>query len=302
MNPPFKNNLHLQFLKKSLEISDRVITIQPCYFIINNKLNYPLLVKGKKLDLELRKILNNRLRFIRILNPNLIWKQLHFTTPVGIMSIDKDNICRAHDSTNKEPLEWKEINYLNSLIDFQHHASHISEITKYPCMDYGHTSAVTQIMKLVYKNGSLFDHLYSSILGQGKEKYFINLEKIKGTPAYNRSDIYSNPSMYSMVPRKAKIADKEEFFAMGGFGFGFETLEEAENCLWYIKSKIALYALSLFKSNYNIHNGELKSVPWIDFTVKHDTTSLPKLFGLTPAAGLEIGNAIPKLYPDMGEF
>ena len=48
--------------------------------------------------------------------------------------------------------------------------------------------------------------------------------------------------------------------------FGFESIEEATNFFNYLKTDFAKFALSLYKINRNVHQGEMKSVPWLDFS------------------------------------
>ncbi|AUE22645.1 hypothetical protein Ah1_00104 [Aeromonas phage Ah1] len=69
----------------------------------------------------------------------------------------------------------------------------------------------------------------------------------------------------------------------------FSTKEEADNFLSYTKTLFFRSCLATLKMNGNLHRGELKSIPWLDFTQSWDDEKLFNHFGITE----EQRNAIP---------
>jgi hypothetical protein len=63
--------------------------------------------------------------------------------------------------------------------------------------------------------------------------------------------------------------------------FGFNTLEEAQNCEDYLRSQFAMRCLSLVKINQHIEKQELSTIPYLDFTQKWTDEKIYKFFNLS---------------------
>ena len=79
--------------------------------------------------------------------------------------------------------------------------------------------------------------------------------------------------------------------------FTFSSEAERENFLGYCKTKIVRFLLSLVKMNANMYSGELKVIPWMDFTQEWNDKKLCKEFNIDK----ELWNYINKFIPDYYE-
>ena len=61
----------------------------------------------------------------------------------------------------------------------------------------------------------------------------------------------------------------------------FDSEIEALNCFDYLLTKFSRFAVSTLKLNQNLHRGELRAVPYLDFTQEWDDEKLFNYFGFT---------------------
>ena len=62
---------------------------------------------------------------------------------------------------------------------------------------------------------------------------------------------------------------------------GINNKKEAKNMYEYLLLKPTRFCLSLYKINSNLHRGELKMVPYLDFSKKWSNEKFYSFFGLT---------------------
>jgi hypothetical protein len=134
-----------------------------------------------------------------------------------------------------------------------------------------------KIKNTATKNGSLFDHVDS---GSG---YFVNIAKIRGHGG--------NADLHTFIPKNQKIENKPRMQY-----FGFETENEAINFISYLKGYPARFALSILKSNKNMHQGELKYVPWMNFNNNYTENDIYKEWNLNEDEISFIEKILPKYY------
>ena len=63
--------------------------------------------------------------------------------------------------------------------------------------------------------------------------------------------------------------------------FGFNTEAEMINFKNFLKLKLTRFCLSIYKIGRNVHQGELKSVPWLDFSRSWTDEETAKEIGIT---------------------
>ena len=78
--------------------------------------------------------------------------------------------------------------------------------------------------------------------------------------------------------------------------FGFDTLDECNNFVSYLKSNFARFCVSIYKTAQTFHGGELEIVPYLDFTQEWTDEKLYKEFNLTQEEINFINTHIPKYY------
>jgi len=137
----------------------------------------------------------------------------------------------------------------------------------------------TKLLRLASQN-SLFNNV-------GKQnKFYVNLAKIRGHGG--------NPDLHTFLPKSQGIekTPKMQFF-------GFENKQSATNFISYLRTKVARFCLAILKSNKNMHQGELKSVPYVNCSQLWSDAFLVKQWELTKKEWEFIDSVIPNYYEEL---
>jgi hypothetical protein len=124
------------------------------------------------------------------------------------------------------------------------------------------------------------------------------------SPIRGHVDLKSNTNMllndfYTFVPKDKKVENfkkltKTNLSMLSSFGFNTE--DEANNFLIYIKTNFARFCLSIYKITQNQYSNIFEYVPWLDFTQEFTDEKLYKYFDLTEEEIKFIEKNIPKYY------
>ena len=254
MNPPYAGGSHERFLYKMLQISNELITVQPMSWLIG----------GKKDNKILNKI-NNIYCNVEIINGNKSFD-------AGIAG----NISITHINMNGK-------------------CEHIYNGVKYESFDnlqiYSNDNyLVTFANKLGKIKNSLWDNIHHTekwgkgyIENPNENLFCIKIPQIRGNVgkdnkkesndfytiiSNNNEFIENNKGKYSKIKTIPNQRGKHEF----GY-FCFETENELNNFINYIKTDFARTCLILSKTHNNQFRGCFKTIPWFDFSDKHFSTS-----------------------------
>ena len=131
-------------------------------------------------------------------------------------------------------------------------------------------SLKSKILNYCEENSSLFVYAYSD--GQ----FYVNIGKIRAHVYTDKINKLRKSDFYTFVPndRKVETEKKQQYF-------GFKEYNEAENFLAYIRTKFARFCLSIFKIDSHLESGQLKSVPWLDFSYKWTDEKIYEYFELS---------------------
>lgn len=260
-NPPYKGNaaLHQKFFNKAVELlkdDGQMTFIQPATPYFNKKTNL------KKAELEMQ---DNLLKYqvnVEIVTAS-VFKNAAIATDLAITTLTKTetdaNVIDSFTSMSG-----------NKLTDVS-----LPDIYKSETVPSIVSSIRNKLYDYINQNGSLEDIAHK---GEHNDNIF-RLQLIRGN--------VDTPSEITF------ISDNAEYWYMGGrFGLKIEE-QQMGNVVSYLTSYVARYALSLLKFNLHLDNGELKSVPLVDFDQTWDDAKLCELFGLTDAEFAEIKRVIP---------
>jgi len=253
-NPPYKNGLHLQFLELAINHSNNeVVFIQPAGWLINEK-NIDSNTKEKKM---LRKI-ENKIKSIELKNPNIIWKEAHFATPVAIIHLN---------------INLNQTNFIYKSLNNQEFNCKLNELSKHGNSNI-YKTLKSKILTYIENNSSLDEYIHFQEKPK-KGKWYIVFSGIRGNVDYKSEKFFSD-NFFSFVP-KNYIPTKDFGKMKHPKIYEFDTLEEATNCLYYIKSKFARFCLSIYKINTHNNRKEFTSVPWFNFKKNVDMQIKEKL-------------------------
>ena len=285
-NPPYNNGLHESFLYKYFEIADKIITIQPLSWLIAKKQSKKIINK-----------INNFDTYIDTLN--------------GIKEF-KDAALIGDTA----------IQYINTQIKGKIHI-YGNEYNK--CEDIKTWSYDKYLELFVEKLGNISNSLWDNIKGTGKwdhnfednpnENWWcIKIPKIRGNVNRNKNEKQS-PDFYTLISNNEEFIKKnkgqykklkETPNKRGNLEFlyfAFNTEQELNNFIRYIKTDFARTCLMIVKKGANLHRGEMRYVPWFDFSDEHFSKSsgeiddwLFKKYNISDEIRKHIGEILPDYY------
>lgn len=145
----------------------------------------------------------------------------------------------------------------------------------------------------------------SLIRGHVNEKYYVQISLIRGDVIYRGhmlgpTDVknYNNEivkkDFYTLIGKTPDINKgirKPDITT-----YEFNTQVEQDNFINYCKTDFARFCLALTKNSQNIAKGELKLIPWMDFTQKWTDEKLFDHFNVDTETQIYIKKFIPDYY------
>jgi len=274
-NPPYKNGLHLRFLNLSYLISKQyILWLSPSSWILDEK-------KTNKSFKKTRDLINKDLKSVILFNGNNIFNVGLFF-PFSIIEIDKKG--RA-DKIKVENRIYNNMEYYDSIDDI----NKWNDLKIYPDLK----NKILSISK--GKN-------LQNYLNKKRGNHIINLTVLRGNVdrSENSNMMFKN-DFYSFFPKDIKIGSSindraDQICIDKEFFFSFQTLLEANNFLEFLKTRWAMFALSLYKNNQQLKRGELASVPWLDWSRSWTEKDFEELIGATPEEKEFVYKNIPDYY------
>lgn len=262
INPPY--NEHEKIFNESFDmLNDEgvLICIHPSTHFINRKPTSKFQKVQRQLD-----IVSNYKSLLTLVDGNKIF-DAGFFTPLSITRVEKVldekiEVVYSHiDSTNKE------VKVYDKLDDIFIHGDDIVLKIK----DKIFSKMTTSISDKLSRNGS-FDNFY------------LKINTIGGHPP-KAGETKVHPDFYCMIYKENEnnISDLiTELSINGDLNYvSFSSKEEAKNCGDYLMTNFARFCVSLYKINVQFSRGELKAVPYLDFTKKWNDDLLCSEFGIT---------------------
>ena len=261
-NPPYKGGLHIEIFNKSFEeLNDggTLICLHPSAPFINRK---PTKDNGK--TQKIKDIVSKYKTRLTLVDGNKIF-DARFFTPLSITIVEKVldekiEVVYSHiDSTNTE------VKIYDKLDSVFIHGNDI----------------VIEIYNKILKN--IKSDVHSKLTRTGnRSNYYLKINSIVGNPP-KKGKI--NPDFNCILYKQNENNFKKlitDTFENGDNNFlGFETIELAKNGFEYLKTKFARFCLSLYKMNQHLDRGELKIVPYMDFSQEWTDEKLFDYFELT---------------------
>ena len=247
MNPPYDNGLGNSFLEKVIDISNKICTIQPSSFIVGKKQKVSIIKKINNCEVNIDKIDGNKsFEGVGYLNGE-----------VGIIYINK--------------FGNKEIIYNGKKI-----SSEINELRHYS--DDPLFIEFYNIVKKIYnKNNAsahvkLFWEMNEEQFKEYENKYIIRIPAfVKGYKLLSSElGLGLFKDLKNKVTVKGRGGNKMSFLKIG---FVFNTKNEMNNCYNYLRTDFINACCYLIKTTMHTDRGELKYIPWFDFSDEHFSKS-----------------------------
>lgn len=264
MNPPYGSKgktIANEFLNKVIEISDKVVSIQPPTFLINRKDTNRSLPHNEQRTLDL---FDKYYTDIDIFTNSAF--DIGISQQLCIFYVDKtrDHIIKfKNDFGYNEYDKCENINKFNNneqILEFRKIVSKLCENENYLTKHINWTDPRNKQSVETRKNNDKSD------------LWFVNIPYIHGWPG--------TPECHTIVTKNTIPAQHNR----GNHYINFETKEECQNFINYLKTDFVRMCVWLLK-NDNALAYKTKLVPWFDFTDEH--------FSKTPR---EIDNWLFKKY------
>lgn len=265
-NPPFKGQLHLEFLLKALETSKNVAIIHPSGWLTRSE---------KQIEKDVRKSLKNRVTDLTIFNGTPVFTGAQFQAPLVITKANEEHTgpIKVHYKTSENTY------YINSLDDFPSGYWEPTDIN-YELRDL--------ITREAYKSNLL------SLRTSNINSIPLNLPTICGHPVVNNEKKLFSDDFYTFFYHNSNIYTSEN---NEGKFYSLNSEEERDNLVSYLKTKYARFALALNKAtNRNNVSRYIENVPLPFLDQKWDDESVMEYYGLNQQQKDAINNFIPDYY------
>jgi 16S rRNA G966 N2-methylase RsmD len=279
-NPPYNKNIDIKILNEIFDIADEFIVIHPSGWLIDIK------EKTSFLEIFKRKI-EKDLKAAEFFNGNPVFN-IRLFMPCLITHIDKKHKGQI------------EVKYFDEYFE----TSEIKNITKYGTK---WTTLVEHFKEKICNyiennHGSMWDRfsnnktnnfvedkgfLFQMPMGRGDEDKVNSSKMVKD----NFYGIFS--CNINEIETKNK---NQKIHFTGGSYYYFETENERENFINYLKTDFCRFCLSLYKTSKNLLSGELEIIPWLDFTEEWDDDKLFAKFDVSQELQDYIRDFLPDYY------
>ncbi len=260
-NPPYNQNLHLRILNEILSLSDNVCTVQPVSWLYEKKTYESPLQKEIK---RIKENIQNRLQSVYIFNGNDIFSNI-IIGPCGVLYIQKN-------STN--------VTVDDKFIAFETYTSDINDID-------------------VHGNSMIYQNIKHKILSYCKHKnVYMKQDSVTGN--FFISGRSGRLQDYKII-KKESINNYKYHQNRHNFKHcvSFRVDDNHENFHKYLKLKLVIFSLSLYKIGRDKFFGEFASVPYMPTYERPWTDEdVAKELGLTDEELAWAINWIPDYYPE----
>jgi hypothetical protein len=265
-NPPFKGQLHLEFLLKALETSKNVNIIHPSGWLTRSE---------KQIEKDVRKALKNRVHKLTIFNGTPVFAGAQFQAPLVITKAKEEHFGPIE-------VEYKTTGntyYIDSLNDF-------------PTGYWEPTDVNYELRDLITAEAAKSNLL--SLRTSNINSVPLNLPTICGHATINSEKKLFCDDFYTFFYRNSNIynSDNNE-----GKFYSLNSEEERDNLVSYLKTKYARFALALNKAtNRNNVSRYIENVPLPPLDQKWTEEEIMEYYGLNQQQKDAINEFIPTYY------
>jgi len=275
-NPPYKQGLHIDIINNAFEyLTDGgiMIHIHPSTPFINRKPTKDN-VKTKRI----KNIISEYRSMLKFVDGNKLFNA-GFFIPLSITTVTK--------------IKDKTIDVIYSHVND-------NEVKQYTTLDdvfmHGNDIVLSIRDKIFSRMNISFEDMNYRKKNDKKSKIYVKLVSISGhIPILSKV----NPDFFQLIYCQDQHCIDNIIFSdfENGYNYiGVNTVNESYNLFNFVKTKFARFCLSIYKINQTVHRGELKSVPYMDFSENWDDKKLFKHFDINETEQNFINQYIGDLY------
>jgi len=264
-NPPYLKNIHLEFLLKSLQISDNVSLIHPAGWLFRN---------GKKIEREVKSALKGRVKKLVLFNGNSTFTGAEFACPLVRTYAVKEHIG---------PIEVESKITGNTY--------YINDLSEFPTGYWEPTTLHLEVINVIKSIASEGD--INSLVKVRSNKPFLGCPRVVGhgktmdPNKYASNDFhifhYNNSDVYN-----AKTGDKV---------FELNNSQEVQSLKSYLETKFARFGLSICKISQDSYVSRyFENVPLPPLDRQWTEQSVMEYYSINPEHVDYINTFIPDYY------
>jgi hypothetical protein len=278
-NPPYSKKLDIKFISRALELSKGEVVFVSPFTMWTSKDENKYYSSQKEAFLPF-------LKELTMFNGN------------GIFGISKfDLICISHFSKDKK----EDYFILNDIISGN--INHIKDNSSNSISVFGISDEFNLFYKKIRSLKTDFANKKGFVYSTGGNEnnrylrnpnaYFIEFTNVRGHGKLGceMNEKIHKDDFFTYISSENQVCNGRN--PKYNIWFEFETREEAENFLKYLKTDFARMCLALVKRDQNLKLGTL---PWMDFTQEWTDKKLYKHFGITKKEQDFIKEIIPPYY------
>jgi len=286
-NPPYNGGIDLKIIMalKEAGLLKKLVCVHPSTWLVDVKTQLGEKT-GNHLFRKFRDMAREHITRVEMFNGNPIFNVMLFV-PCVITEVDfsKKRVAGSIKVKDVGAPDWREVLDIN---DITVHGKNWDPTVK---------EFMGRVIKYIAKNGSLDDN-YTSAMTAPKGKYYIQIANIRGhvaTETMTQDDFYTfiqkEPENNKGI-RKMDDGNQANVLPI----FSFESEKDSILFLNYFQTDFARLCLSLTKIKSHLVRGELRLVPWLDFTKEWDDDKLFTMLGYP--RGHAIREYAKKFLPD----
>ncbi len=265
-NPPFKGQLHLEFLSLLLDISEEVRLIHPSGWLTRC---------DRQIEKDIKKSLDGRLKSLTIFNGAPVFNA-EFQAPLVITEAVKSwdgPIKVTYENTGN-------VYYINSIWDFPTGYWEPSEVNL----------SLRDLIVREAKKSNLLSLRTSNI-----NSVPLNLPTVCGHPVVKDKKKLFSDDFHTFFYHNSNIYTYEN--KREGKFYSLNSVEERDSLVSYLKTKFARFSLALNKAtNWNTVIRYIESVPLPPLDRNWTEESVMEYYGLTETQRDSIDQFIPTYY------
>jgi len=270
-NPPYTNNVDIKILSELVGISEEIIAIHPSTWLIDCKY-------GTKFTVDFRNQIKDSLKSVEMFNGNPVFN-IGLYVPTVITHINSKHIGNI------------DISFFNE----NYNVSNIFDISKY---GEKWITLVKPFFDSIKTHESINDAKINAE-NPPTDKFFVQMARIRGhvnLSAKSDSSKIAQDDFYTMVMKSSNDNKGIRKTNQNPPTFAFDTEQEQNNFIAYLKTDFARFCLSIYKNGVSLVGGELGLIPWLDFTEEWDDDKLFVKFNVSQDLQDYIREFLPDYY------
>lgn len=273
-NPPYGKSIehtHLTILLEILPVCKEIIYIHSASWLMDNKNS------SKSVFTKCKEKIKEYYKEADIFDGNKKFKIVGPCCPFVISVLDKNH-----------KLNKSKVNYFGE----EYEADTINDITIF---GNNWKRLIKPFVDILLKHPNIWNHprRISTTLAKKPPKNKFYFQCRSQVPGTSGADVY-DCLIQLRSENKRYMVDYNDLTGQSRIKFYFDSETELINFIEFLKTDFVRFCINIYKNNENFHGGELKLVPWMDFTQSWTDEKLYKFFNIPQ----ETIDYITNFFPD----